>query len=395
MQGVGPGRTLGVTRRQLTDEQWEFIQPYLPIGEYGPYPERLREQFEGVIWRFRSSAQWREMPSEFGPWPTVYGRFRVWRDAGVFSALLEGMIAEAARRGQADLEVLTKALDVAVGDQTGGESEEGLVDVVASFPADAQAAKAVQPGDRSLHDIAEDAQAGAVGLASFGDDRADAALPQQPPVLVVVVAAVGEQHVRPSAGPADHSGNSRDLVQQRQQLGDVVAVAAGQGHRERDALTVGEDVVLAARPCAVDRAGTAFGPRRAARTWEESITARDQSSFLADRSFLSSTRCSSSHTPASFHAASRRQHVIPEPKPSSCGRHSHWMPVCSTNKIPHNACRSGTRGRPSTSFGPGWGSNGSINAHSSSDTIQGRDCRFPTTRPTSGQANSHMINNFC
>lgn len=52
-----------MTRRQLTDEQWEFIEPYLPIGGYGPYPERLREQFEGVIWRFRSSAQWREMPS--------------------------------------------------------------------------------------------------------------------------------------------------------------------------------------------------------------------------------------------------------------------------------------------------------------------------------------------
>lgn len=57
-----------MTRRQLTNKQWEFIEPYLPIGEYGPYPERLREQFEGVIWRFRSSAQWREMPSEFGPW---------------------------------------------------------------------------------------------------------------------------------------------------------------------------------------------------------------------------------------------------------------------------------------------------------------------------------------
>jgi transposase len=92
-----------VTRRQLADEQWEFIESYLPMGEYGPYPERLREQFEGVIWRFRSSAQWREMPAEFGPWPTVYGRFRVWRDVGVFSALLEGVIAEAARRGQTDL----------------------------------------------------------------------------------------------------------------------------------------------------------------------------------------------------------------------------------------------------------------------------------------------------
>ncbi len=96
-----------VTRRQLTDAQWKFIEPYLPIGRYGPYPERLREQFEGVIWRFRSSAQWREMPSEYGPWATVYGRFRVWRDVGVFSALLKGMIAEAARAGGTDLSLVS------------------------------------------------------------------------------------------------------------------------------------------------------------------------------------------------------------------------------------------------------------------------------------------------
>ncbi|MBP2400755.1 transposase [Streptomyces syringium] len=96
-----------MTRRQLTDDQWAFIEPYLPIGEYGPYPQRLRDQFEGVIWRFRSSAQWREMPGEFGPWPTVYGRFRVWRDAGVFSTLLEGLIAETARRGETDLSLVS------------------------------------------------------------------------------------------------------------------------------------------------------------------------------------------------------------------------------------------------------------------------------------------------
>jgi hypothetical protein len=47
----GSGRKTIVTRRQLTDEQRKLIEPFLPIGEYGPYPERLREQFEGVIWR--------------------------------------------------------------------------------------------------------------------------------------------------------------------------------------------------------------------------------------------------------------------------------------------------------------------------------------------------------
>jgi transposase len=92
---------------QLTDEEWGFIEPYLPIGEYGPYPERLRQQFEGVIWRFKTGGQWREMPAEFGAWSTVHNRFRQWRDAGVFEALLEGLIAEAAKRGEIDLSLVS------------------------------------------------------------------------------------------------------------------------------------------------------------------------------------------------------------------------------------------------------------------------------------------------
>lgn len=60
-----------------------------------------------MIWRFRTGAQWREMPGEFGPWPTIYGRFRVWRNAGVFTALLEGLIAEAARQGKTDLSLVS------------------------------------------------------------------------------------------------------------------------------------------------------------------------------------------------------------------------------------------------------------------------------------------------
>lgn len=61
---------------QLTDEEWEFIGSHLPIGEYGPYPERLRQQFEGVVWRFKTGGQWREMPQESGAWSTVSNRFR-------------------------------------------------------------------------------------------------------------------------------------------------------------------------------------------------------------------------------------------------------------------------------------------------------------------------------
>ena len=226
---------------------------------------------------------------------------------------------------------------MAVSDEAGGEAEEGFVDVITSLPADAETSEAVEPGDRALDNPAVNSEARTVQNTASGDDRFDAPSPDQAAVLVVVVAAVTEQYVGPSTWPPDESRDRRDLGKERHQLGDVVAASAGQGHRERDALAVDEDVVLAARPRAVDRAGAAFGPRRAARTWEESITARDQSSCFAARSLASSTTWSRSQTPASFQAASRRQHVMPEPKPSSCGRYSHWIPVCSTNKIPQSA----------------------------------------------------------
>ncbi|WP_369780394.1 transposase [Streptomyces sp. R33] len=83
---------------------WEFIEPHLPIGEYGPYyPKTLRQQFEGMIWRFRTGVQRREMSSEFGAWSTVSNRSRQWRDAEEFQALLEDLIAEAAKRREVDL----------------------------------------------------------------------------------------------------------------------------------------------------------------------------------------------------------------------------------------------------------------------------------------------------
>ena len=47
------------------------------------------------------------MPEAFGSWSTVYDRFAQWRDAGVFAAVMEAMIAEAARRGQVDLSLVS------------------------------------------------------------------------------------------------------------------------------------------------------------------------------------------------------------------------------------------------------------------------------------------------
>jgi len=151
------------------------------------------------------------------------------------------------------------------------------VHVGASLVAHQQAAEAVQPGEAALHDPALGAEAGAVSGTATGDLRADAAGAQATAVAVVVIAAVGEQLARTpqrSSGTATHR---RHCVEQRQELGDVVAVAAGQDAGERDAARVDEQVVLGARPAAVDRARARRGAPFFACTWLESTTAREKS----------------------------------------------------------------------------------------------------------------------
>lgn len=114
--------------------------------------------------------------------------------------------------------------------------------------------------------------------------RFDALSSDESSVLVVVIAAVTEQSVGPSSWSSDQAGDRWDLLKQWQELSDVVTVPAGQRNGERVALAVDEDVVVAARTRAVDRARPTFRPLRAALTWEESITARDQSICFAARS---------------------------------------------------------------------------------------------------------------
>ncbi|WP_369334873.1 transposase [Streptomyces sp. SID13666] len=44
-----------------------WFEPFLPIRERGPYPGRLRDCFNGVMWRFRTGSPWRDVPEGTGP----------------------------------------------------------------------------------------------------------------------------------------------------------------------------------------------------------------------------------------------------------------------------------------------------------------------------------------
>ena len=101
---------------------------------------------------------------------------------------------------------------------------------------------------------ADRAQARAMFDTASGDHRGDALGSDQAPVLVVVVAAVGVEPPWPATWLADHAPDGRDGVEQRDQLGDIVSVPAGERDGERGAVCVGDQVMLGAGFASVDRA---------------------------------------------------------------------------------------------------------------------------------------------
>ena len=91
-----------------------------------------------------------------------------------------------------------------------------------------------------------------MGHTAAGDAWGDAPGAELAAVGVVVVAAVGEQLTGLAPRPPAPATDGRHGLDQRDELGDVVAVAAGEGDGQRDAAGLADQVVLGTRPTAVD-----------------------------------------------------------------------------------------------------------------------------------------------
>lgn len=101
--------------------------------------------------------------------------------------------------------------------------------------------------------------------AASGDHWRDAALTDQAPVSVVVVAAVGLHLPGAAQRSPTAAAPGRHLVDQRDELGDVVAVAAGQRHHQRHTARVGDQMMLGTGTATVDRAWPDLVPSFTAR----------------------------------------------------------------------------------------------------------------------------------
>ena len=79
-----------IRRYELTDAEWERLKPYFPerqLGDKGRPRREPREILNGIFWIARSGAAWRDLPERYGPYSTVYKRFREWSESGLIEKI--------------------------------------------------------------------------------------------------------------------------------------------------------------------------------------------------------------------------------------------------------------------------------------------------------------------
>jgi transposase len=96
-----------IRRHELTDEQWERLNPLLPPQKprTGRPATDHRQIINGILWILRTGAPWRDLPERYGPWQTVYGRFNRWREKGIWQQIFERLLAEADAQGNVEWEI--------------------------------------------------------------------------------------------------------------------------------------------------------------------------------------------------------------------------------------------------------------------------------------------------
>ena len=111
-----------MSRGDLSEAEWRLLRDLLP-------PERGRKCrpasdnrpiVDGILWRIRTGAPWRDLPEKYGKWMTVYQRFRRWSEAGVWEAVATTLAAAMADNARHSVDSTTVRGHVSAAGAKGG-----------------------------------------------------------------------------------------------------------------------------------------------------------------------------------------------------------------------------------------------------------------------------------
>ena len=92
----------------------------------------------GIIWIARSGEPWRDLPERYGPWETVYSRFRKWIDDGILDNIFRILSLEA------ELEELSLDASIIQAHQHSAGAKKGGLPTKSDTAGEEPAAKSMQ-----------------------------------------------------------------------------------------------------------------------------------------------------------------------------------------------------------------------------------------------------------
>ncbi len=95
-----------VARQEISDQTWAVLEPLFPTPKATGRPMmNMRSTVEGIAWRFRTGAPWRDVPERFGQWNSIYQRFSDWSVDGTWARVLATVQTSSAASGEVDWSV--------------------------------------------------------------------------------------------------------------------------------------------------------------------------------------------------------------------------------------------------------------------------------------------------
>jgi transposase len=80
----------------LSDKEWEIIEPLLPKKKKTRPPEWTKRQIlNGIFYQLKQGCNWADLPKDLPPYSTVYWYYKQWREDGVLDTLMNALHSQA------------------------------------------------------------------------------------------------------------------------------------------------------------------------------------------------------------------------------------------------------------------------------------------------------------
>lgn len=222
----------------MTDRQWQILESLLPRRRRaGRSPKWTRRQLlDGIRWRARVGAPWRDFPERYGHWQSIYSLFRRWQRDRVWPWILATLRAFADAAGLITWQVsVDSTINRAHQHAAGARREPGRqIEPPGDEPADHALGRSRGGLTTKIH-LASEQDRKPLSVVITAGQRADS--PQFMPVLAGIrVARLGRR--RPRARPdrvlADKAYSARanrDYLRRRQIPATIPVKSDQQAHR--------------------------------------------------------------------------------------------------------------------------------------------------------------------